>query len=155
MDLLIIIVVLISLFNFATDYLSNKLITENELQIGIVTLLHHLVFSMLNLFPLILFININNGILLFLLFGIITAQIMWIINKDYCPVTIFQNSLINKEYKHYKWMGTISDFITKYIRGDEWAYSDIRTVNRKSHVFFANGIIILYCLKMIFKNNNK
>jgi hypothetical protein len=67
MEILIIIVVLLSLFNFAIDYLSNKLITHNEFSIGIVTFLHHLVFSMLNLFPLILFMFINNSTLFFLL----------------------------------------------------------------------------------------
>jgi len=155
MEILIIIVVMLSLFNFAIDYLSNKLITHNEFCIGIVTFLHHLVFCMLNLFPLILFININNSTLFFLLFGIILAQIMWIINNDYCAVTQFQNSLINKDYKNYKWIATMTEFIMKYIRGDDWAYSDIRSVNRKTHILFGNGILILYCLKTILKNNHK
>jgi len=155
MEILIIIVVLLSLFNFAIDYLSNKLITHNEFSIGIVTFLHHLVFSMLNLFPLILFMFINNSTLFFLLFGVIVAQIMWIINNDYCAVTQFQNSLINKDYKNYKWIATMTEFIMKYIRGDDWAYSDIRSVNRKTHILFGNGVLILYCLKMILKNNHK
>jgi hypothetical protein len=155
MEILIIIVVLLSLFNFAIDYLSNKLITHNEFSIGIVTFLHHLVFSMLNLFPLILFMFINNSTLFFLLFGVIVAQIMWIINNDYCAVTQFQNSLINKDYKNYKWIATMTEFIMKYISGDDWAYSDIRSVNIKTHILFGNGVLILYCLKMILKNNHK
>jgi hypothetical protein len=151
MDLLIIILILFSLVKFSLDYLSNTLITHNETIIGIVTLLHHLMFSILAFFPLILFININNGVLLFLLFGIIVGQIMWIMNNDYCAITQFQNVLIKEEYKNYKWIGSISDIIRKYIRGDEWAYSDIRNINKQSHIFLGNGILLLYCLKVIFK----
>ena len=152
MELLVIIVILLSLFNFAVDYLSNSLITHNERTIGIVTIIHHLMFGILTLFPLILFIKINNGVLLFLLFGIILGQLIWIINKDYCPITQFQNSMINKEYKNYKWIGSIPEFIMKYTRGNEWAYSDIRNVNRKNEIIMGNGLLILYCLKMIFIN---
>jgi len=152
MELLVIILILISLFNFAVDYLSNSLITHSERVIGLVVLAHHLMFSILTLFPLILFIKINNGVLLFLLFGIIVGQLLWIMNNDYCSITQFQNSLINKEYKNYKWIGSIPEFIMKYVRGDKWAYSDIRTVNRKKEIIMGNGILILYCLKRIFIN---
>jgi hypothetical protein len=151
-ELLLIILLVFSLIKFAIDYLSNKLITHNESIIGIVTLLHHIAFSILTFLPLILFIKISNGILLFLLFGIIVGQIMWIVNNDYCSVTQFQNTLINEEYKNYKWIGSIPDIIRKYVRGDEWTYSNIRNTNKNSHIFLGNGILILYCLKTMIIN---
>jgi hypothetical protein len=77
---------------------------------------------------------------------------MWIVNNHYCYVTQFQNILINEEYKNYKWIGTISNIIKKYVRGDEWTYSNIRNVNKNSHIFLGNGILILYCLKTMIIN---
>lgn len=152
MEIIIILITLSALYNFAIDYLSNKLITHNELSVGIVTLIHHFTASILAFFPLILFININKGVLLFLLFGVILAQLMWVINKDYCFITQFQNTLINKEYKNYKWISSLPEFIMKYIRDEDWAYSDIRNINKIKEIVIGNGILILYCLKMIIIN---
>lgn len=152
MEIIIILITIYTLYNFAIDYLSNKLITHNELSIGIVTLLHHFTASILAFFPLILFVNVNKAILLFLLFGIILAQLMWVMNKDYCFITQFQNTLINKEYKNYKWISGVPEFIMKYIRDEGWAYSDIRNINRTKEIVIGNTILILYCLKMIIIN---
>jgi hypothetical protein len=148
-ELLIIIIILYSLFNFVIDYLSNTLITHNELKIGIITFFHHLLSSSLILSPIILFTKINNGILLFLLIVIIIAQVSWIIYKDVCIITQYQNTLINEEYKNYKWICDIHGFIKKYIRGDDWAYSNIRNNSKIYNILVINGLLILYSLKKI------
>ena len=54
-------------------------------------------------------------------------QIGFLINNDYCWYTRFINKIIDPEKLDVKWRSCFPEFITHYIRGNSWAYSDIRT----------------------------
>lgn len=152
-EILLILTFVFSLFKFSLDYLSNKLITHNERIIAVITLIHHIIADIVVLsLVLLFFTHIHTISLLLLLITLILHQITWVINNDNCPISQTQHSMINEKYKNYKWISTTDDFIKKYIRGDEWVYSDIRNNNKKYSVLLFNAALLFYCLKkIIFK----
>ena len=58
------------------------------------------------------------------------------------------NNLIDPQKPNRKWRGDYESLIKHYIRGDEWAYSDIRNIDQTQFVIFINIILILILIKI-------
>jgi len=142
-----------TLFSFAIDFLSDDRIKKDEVKIGFLQLLHHFL-AYLGLIGIILpfFFNVD---FLILLVGVILnfgMHIGFLINKDSCWYTTIVNNIIDPAKPNIKWRCNLSSFIKHYIRGDQWAYSDIYTNNMialclQSHISF----IILFVKIIINK----
>lgn len=94
---------------------------------------------------------IGTGINGVIILGIITSiviQVGYLINNDYCWVTRMVNRKINNTKPHRKWLCDIVLQIKKYIRGDEWSYSDIRNTDQTGIVILSNLSFILVLIKI-------
>jgi len=155
MDLFIIILFTISLLFFAIDYLSNKYITHSETKIGLLILLHHLLYNTMKLMPLLLFMKVSLPFLIFITSGILFAQILWIKFHDHCPFTEYINKLIDPSTKEYKWRATPEDFLKHYIRGDSWGYSNITNFSKNKYIILANILLIIIFIKWYYESKTK
>jgi len=144
----------ISLIMWTIDFLSDKEVNHNELEIGLIHYIHYLIgisqytiillLCSTNIFLVILNVIINIGM-----------QAGFLINKDYCWLLRLTNRKINPEKPNRKTRSTIESFIKHYIRGDEWAYSDIRNTDASNNVNIMNILVLLQLLKTImFKKQN-
>jgi hypothetical protein len=153
-DFFALIIIPLTLFRFGLDFLSDKEITNNETKASIMIFIHHFLGSIqcITIFLLFMDIGNDNNMKLFLLINLIIAlisQIGWIINKDLCFLTKYQNYIINKKKPNRKWRGGIDMYIKHYIRGDEWAYADPYKLDLSNIALSMNGILIIYSLKKI------
>ena len=151
-DLFSLIIIPFSLFFFIFDFLRDGEILTDELKIGILQYIHHLLFTLnvsglictvlfsTNIFTVILLILLSTGI-----------QIGWLINNDYCWLTTLTNRLIGTKCKNRKWISEISSLIKHYIRGDEWAYTEMYNTGRNSEVIKLNTLLIIILIKIIVK----
>jgi len=144
------IILIITLIHFITDYLSDGQIENNETKIGILIFIHHLL-CIITFYGSILCLLFSRSI--FMAFIIIVISIViqsgYLINKDYCWYTIMVNKMINHEQPKRKWRGDLFSLIKHYIRGDSWAYSDIRNANQ-DNVLYLNILLIIYLIKLKF-----
>ena len=149
-----IIIIPLSLFFFGADFLRDKEITDNEMKIGLIQYIHHFALTT-NMSGLIatLFLSDKLPLVAFLTLGTIINQVGWLINKDYCWMTKYANNLIGTEAKNRKWIAEIRSLIKHYIQGDDWAYSDMRSVDRTNSIIISNGLILLILIKIIIKKN--
>jgi hypothetical protein len=150
------VVIPFSLVFFGADFLRDKEITENETKIGIVQYIHHLAFTT-NISGLIgsFFLTCDINFVIFLMVLSMINQVGWLINDDYCWLTKYANKLIGTNAKNRKWIAEISSLVRHYIQGDDWAYSDMRSVNRNRQVIISNGLILSILIKIIIKNKIK
>ena len=146
------IIIPFTLFFFIFDFLRDNEITKNETKIGIVQLLHHLVFT-LNISGILYTTLFSTSIPLSILLIIISTiiQIGWLVNNDYCWLTRYSNGLIGTKEINRKWIAEISSLIKHYIRGDEWAYSEQYHRNRNTEVLLLNFMIIILLIKILLK----
>ena len=143
------ILCIILLIFFSIDYLSDDQITDNETKIGICIFFHHLA-CVISGFGSILCLFFNGTILsttIIVLISII-IQAGFLVNNDYCWYTKMVNNLIDPQKPNRKWRGDYESLIKHYIRGDEWAYSDIRNIDQTQFVIFINIILILILIKI-------
>jgi hypothetical protein len=141
----------ISLITWTTDFLSDKEIVHKELEIGIIHYLHYLVGVTQYAIAQLL---CSKNIFLIIL-SIITAlgtQIGFLINKDYCWLLRLTNKKINPKKPNRKARFSLDSFIKHYIRGDSWAYSDIRNTDATTSVVTMNVLLILQLIKLIMFN---
>ena len=150
------VVIPFSLVFFAADFLRDKEITQNETKIGIVQLIHHLAFTT-NMSGLIssVFLTCNIKFVIFLTILSMVNQVGWLVNDDHCWLTKYANKLIGTEAKNRKWVAEVSSLVRHYIQGDDWAYSDMRPINRNRQVIISNGLILAILIKIIIKNKIK
>ena len=137
--------------NFCMDYLSDSEILADELKIGIVQFIHHII---LFIHSFVIFGPfIKPSILLIILITAVNigVQIGWTINNDYCWLTTLTNRLIGTKCKNRKWISEISSLIKHYIRGDDWAYTEMYNTGRNSEVIKLNTLLIIILIKIIVK----
>ena len=148
------IIIPFSLFFFGADFLRDKDITKNETKIGIIQYIHHLAFTT-NISGLIgaFFLSCDISLVTLMVILSMIIQVGWLINDDYCWLTRYTNDLIGAKSKDRKWLAEISSLIKHYIRGDEWAYSEMRSVDRTEQTLISNGLLLLILMKIILKKN--
>jgi hypothetical protein len=138
-----------SLIFWAIDFLSDKNITENELKIGILQYVHHFIATIL-IFVIIIFLTSKS--LIFTIVSILITlgvQVGFLINDDYCFYTRMVNKELNPNIPDRKWRNDIESYIKHYIRGDDWAYSDIWNQDKTPAVIYGNVLLILQLIKLI------
>jgi len=151
-DLFSLIIIPFSLFFFIFDFLRDDEIVKDELKIGTVQYIHHLAFTLTisGLICTLLFsTSITTATILVLLSTIM--QIGWLINNDYCWLTLYSNRLIGTKCKNRKWIAEISSLIKHYIRGDDWAYTGMYNIGRNTEVIKLNTLLIILLIKIIIK----
>jgi hypothetical protein len=139
----------ISLVMWILDFLSDKDITKNEFEIGLYQYTHHL-FAVLHMGILILLLTTKDlPVTIITIIIILIAQIGFLINNDSCWFLTLTNIKINPDRPNRKWRAEIGSLIKHYIRGDEWAYSDINQNVNYTSVKLINTLAILHLLKML------
>ena len=95
------IIIPLSLFNFCFDYLSDSEIIKDELKIGIVNYLHHvLAFSSVFFgFMFSMFFTNNIWFILMTTIIFIGIHVGFLINDNICWMTVLINKLINKKVR--------------------------------------------------------
>jgi hypothetical protein len=141
----------ISLITWTTDFLSDKEIVHSELEIGIIHYLHYLVG--VTQYALILILCSKNIVLTVLsIIASLGTQIGFLINKDYCWLLRLTNKKINPKKPNRKARFSLDSFIKHYIRGDSWAYSDIRNTDATTSAIIMNVLLIIHLIKIIMFN---
>ena len=155
-DLFSLIIIPFSLFFFIFDFLRDGEILTDELKIGILQYIHHLLFTLnvsglictvlfsTNIFTVILLILLSTGI-----------QIGWLINNDYCWLTTLTNRLIGTKCKNRKWMADIESHIKHYLYGDSWSITDINKLNNKWFVCLFNLFNLITIISYIISQYTK
>jgi hypothetical protein len=140
------IIIPLTIISFTIDFLSDGQITKNELKLGCLQFLHHLVSHCTALCG-IFFLFITNSLIFYTicitLFLIL--QVGFLINNDYCWLTKLVNTTINKNNPLRKWMGSGWEYYIKhYIRGGTYAYSKMNRpgIDNKNIVILNIAIII-------------
>ena len=144
---------LISLFFWTVDFLSDSYITKDETKLGILQYIHHLAATIGFLGP---FINLFTGNFVFYVVSIILSIIIqsgFLINDDYCWLTLMVNKCINPGQPKRKWRADLSSFVKHYIRGDSWAYSDMYKPDFTSGTFITNCVFIAGLIKLFYFSN--
>jgi hypothetical protein len=141
----------ISLIAWTIDFLSDKEIVHSELEIGIIHYLHYLAGIMQNAI-LILLCSKSIFVTVLSIIIVIGTQIGFLINKDYCWLLRLTNTKINPKKPNRKARVSLESFIKHYIRGDEWAYSDIRNSDATKSATVMNVLLILQLIKLIMFN---
>ena len=147
------IIIPFSLTFFGADFLRDNDITDNETKIGLIQYLHHFAFTT-NISGLIgtLFLSNSIPLVAFLTLGSMINQAGWLINNDYCWLTQHANKTMGAKSKNRKWIAEVSSLVRHYIRGDEWAYSEMRQFDRSEQVLISNGLLLAILIKIIIKN---
>jgi hypothetical protein len=133
------------------EYLSDKDIVKDEVNIGIIQFFHHLISTICILLPIILILSKSLFIALLTVCISTIMQIGWLINNNYCFYTQCVNKTLNVR-KNRKWRIDIQSLIKHYIRGNEWAYLDMHHLGNKEKIFecwYLNILLLLYLIKLI------
>jgi hypothetical protein len=139
-----------SLVSWIIDFLSDSKITDNEIKIGMLQYIHHLVsISHIGIIVLLFFSKSMNMAIYSIIISMI-VQVGWLINNDNCWYTTMVNKMIDPKQPNRKWRGEIGSFIKHYVRGDSWAYSDIYNTNMSTPAHITNVATIMYLLKVIY-----
>ena len=154
-QLLSLIYIPYSLILFGLDFLSDKNITKNEVEIGILQYIHHL-FGIFNIGVIILFLTSKSLVITAVSIIInLIGQVGFLISDDYCWLLTLVNKKINSDMPNRKWRGELVSLIKHYIRGDEWAYSNIRNNDATPTVVFVNIIMFFQLLKLLITTTTK
>jgi hypothetical protein len=142
----------ITIFHFSLDYLSDSEITKSEVKIGISQYIHYffgtMCYSGIAILP---FLNPTLGLILLNITVSIVAQIGWLKNKEYCWLWSYTNKLINPNKPKRKWLSNIILQIKKYIRGDSWAYSEVKSVDNTKTVLAMTITQLFILIKYLYK----
>jgi hypothetical protein len=138
----------IILFHFIIDFLSDSEIPPGlETKIGILQFIHTIWGSiMLSGIFILPFTKVSLSTLFITIATSIVIQSGFLINNDYCWMTKMTNNFISPTRKNRKWRGNIMLLTQHYIRGDQWAYSDIRSIDQTYFVLISNITLILKML---------
>lgn len=150
-------IIVVALIFFSIDYLSDAQIQHSETKIGILQFIHHLLPSLIKVGGLLALAFGNQKSLmqigaLILFFGIV-MQIGYLVNNDYCWYTRMVNRMVNKDHPKRKWRSNTYSLVKHYIRGDDWAYSDIYNVDNTVEVIIVNVLVLLIIIKYVYKKN--
>ena len=138
-----------TLLLFGIDFLSDKQIVNNETLIGLLQLIHHLISTVVKIGGTTALFTKNIKILIISVIVFTISQIGWLMNNDYCWYTKIVNEIINPDFPRRKWISDLSLFIKKYIREEEWAYSEIRNNDKTRDVLTMNTIFIICIIRCI------
>jgi len=124
------VIIPLTLIHFLLDYLPDRDISHSEIEIGICQLFHHTIsiIQMSGLF-LVPFLNVNKSVFVVLVSVFLITHIGYLKNKGGCWLLRYTNRLINPNNPDRKWISNIYSYIKHYVRGESWAYSDIRNDN--------------------------
>ena len=145
-----VIVLPVAILHFGLDFLTDKDIKTNTTKIGIYQFLHHIILvTHVSGFTILPFINPNINCLSIAILISVLAQAGWLVNHEYCWLLTFVNKQINPDKPNRKWRGEIHSLIKHYIRGDKWAYSDIKNMDNTFNVNMMNTVhlftLIYFC----------
>jgi hypothetical protein len=140
------IIFIITLINFAFDYLSDSEITQNELKIGILQFIHHFILSIhVGMF----FLPKNIFIVILCTLVNIIVQIGWLVFSERCWLSDYINKVIGTKNKNRKWMADPESHIKHYLYGTDWSTSEFDDKNNKYSVILFNllnlGILYQFC----------
>jgi hypothetical protein len=150
-------VVVMALIFFCIDFLSDSQIQHSETKIGILQLTHHLLPNFIKIGGLLALAFGNQKSLMpiaaMMIFFTLIMQIGYLINNDYCWYTRMVNKMINKDHPKRKWRSNTYSLVKHYIRGDDWAYSDIYNADNTVEVIMVNVLVLLIIIKYVYKKN--
>ena len=127
-----------AIVNFCMDYLSDSEIVKDELKIGIVQFIHHIILFIHSFVIVGPFIKPTIPLIILITAVNIGVQTGWLINNDYCWLTILTNHLIGTKNCNRKWMADIESHIKHYLHGDSWSITDINKLDNKLNVCLFN-----------------
>ena len=153
MDYISLFVIPLTLFNFCLEFLPDKEVTRDELKIGILNLIHHLfyAFNILGVSLLLFLQNPSFIIIILTVISSIITQVGYLLHNDFCWITRMVNTLINPDKPNRKWRAGVESMIKHYLRGDEWAYSEIKNVNNDNLLIFMNIVHLILLIKYYIK----
>lgn len=138
-----------SLILWSIDYLSDKNITHNELEIGLMQYIHHL-FGIFNIGVIILLLTSKSiSLAIITILVNLFSQVGFLINNDDCWLLTLINNKINPTMPRRKWRGEMESLIKHYTRGDDWAYSEIRNNSATRTVLYVNILMIAHLVKLM------
>jgi hypothetical protein len=138
-----------SLLLWTLDFLSDKEIVKNEMDIGSLQYIHYLIVTFTTGVLILLLTSRSIPLTIVTIIISIISQIGFLINKDYCWLTRIINKKINPNMPDRKWRGDIESLIKHYTRGDSWAYSEIRKNDMGTIVNYINILTIFQLIKII------
>jgi len=138
-----------SLIIWILDFLSDKEVNHDEFEIGVFQYLHHL-FGVITIGMSFLPILTNSlSITVLSIIVLFVTEVGFLINNDSCWFLTLTNNKINPGKPNRKWRAEIVSLLKHYIRGDEWAYSDITHNINYSTVKLINTAMIIHLIKLI------
>ena len=141
------------LFNFCLDYLSDSQITHSETKIGMHQLFHHITATIWAGVFTLPFMSSKLSVVGLSIIVSLVIQAGHRVNKDYCWLTRIVNKMIDPQKPNRKWTGgEIGSLMKKYVRGDQWAYSDMGPQNNTILITIMNVIHLFILIKIIIKN---
>jgi hypothetical protein len=150
---LTVIILLLSLLSWSIDFLSDSQITQNELKIGAILFIHHIFAFTSMFFGIFWSMFFTKSLHFYILTTVIFIGIYigFLINNNVCWMTVWVNKMINSEKPLRKWRGAEPmAYIKHYIRGDDWAYSDLYISEKdKNMLILANISYILLSIKTV------
>jgi hypothetical protein len=144
-----------SLILWSIDFLSDKELVKDELEIGTIQYLHYLIVSFTIGILVLLLASKSMPITILTVIISMCSQIGFLINKDICWITRITNLKINPNMPNRKWRGDVESLIKHYIRGDSWAYSEIRNNDMSNTINYINLFTFFQLIKLVFLNKNK
>jgi hypothetical protein len=144
----------LTLFNFCLEFLPDPDIPHgDELKLGIFNFIHHLIyaFNILGAFLLPFLQKPPIVILILVTISTLITLIGYLINNDYCWITKMYNTFIDPKKINRKWCAGIESNIKNYLRGDDWAYSDMVNPDNTNLIFIICCIHIFILLKYLYK----
>jgi len=147
------VIIPLTLIHFLLDYLPDRDISHSEIKIGICQLFHHTIsiIQMSGLF-LVPFLNVKLSVLIVLVLTSLISHIGYLKNKGRCWLLRYTNRLINPKKPDRKWISNIYSYIKHYIRGESWAYSDIRNDNNFTNSKLISCSILISMIKYMVLN---
>jgi hypothetical protein len=147
------IVIPLTIIHFALDYLPDRDVTHSETKIGIIQLFHHLI-SVIQTSGLFIvpFLNVNKSVFILLVTVSLISHMGYLKNEGRCWLLRFTNRIINPKTPDRKWISNIYSYIKHYIRGESWAYSDIRSDNNFGNSRLISCSLLISMVKYIILN---
>jgi len=131
------------------DFLSDKDVINNEIKIGALQYIHHLLGAFTFGILILLLTSRSIPLTIVSIIVIFITQLGFLINKDYCWLLTLTNKTINPNKPNRKWRADVVSIIKHYTRGDDWAYEDINYNINCHSVKVLNVAMILQLLKII------
>ena len=137
-----------SLIIWTLDFLSDKEVNHDEFEIGVLGYLHHLFGVMTIGIGFIPILTKSLSITIISIIALLVTQVGFLINNDWCWYLKLTNNKINPGRPDRKWRSEIVTLLKHYIRGDEWAYSDITHNINDSTTKVLNTVMIIHLIRL-------